>query len=1804
MFWDIGVLETLYTILQQPQSKARLTNGTYVLEQCISDLNNILVTPTKNPQSRTKVESGKITVHQTEYEVSNPFVFATIRLADELNIDELIIAEFLLNISERKSDINEFLITEESLVKEGRIAFFLRRQYLLQILNYIFNDSENSDKLISICVEKLNINEIGDNLINSLTNIHNNLNLIQESISRDTMVQQYNDNKRDIVKIKREFLVKEYDILGQLLTGFLINNKNSFYYADKNLVKFFNLLDFIQKNLVNNDSFLLYYLPSLLQFGNFLSKNITTQSAESIWFLLDKIGGDIKNDDKLYMQPFKVLIYFNILINIIEWFKEEPSRINFNNKSLDFEEQLKNPLYKLVLFGAIEELMIFASETSIDNKDDLLDDFAFIRDILEKHLPKLLPFQLQDVVLPVIEMTGHILDGKDTVKKLQISSELNDYFIVNSINSLIVKFIEHCPFILTRLKEEEEEQEQERILLNNTQNRNKNLIGGISSSFNHNHHTHNNDIVYKKADIERFFITCYYVYNGREELGLPFWEDKDSALNGFIKWSSNCKDSLMTSCYYVMISAFANNKNLSKVIFEFVLNGKDLMNSSINNNNNITTNSNNINQEKNYFDTLAIIIDDFSQAIQEWETGKKDSNFISTSNLSNDILNRHTNLGRHQLSSNFSQHLTNWNNENKNDLSNSRNSKLITFEDLNEEVVLLLTSLISFIGKLAENLNSDDTETIANIFTNILFQLLTLNTPLVSVILRTISSFVTSNNRNDIWEKLDSFIFNANGNSNNSKNYNKYYLQRDENKFIINPQSLSYSHYFKCNFKDIKEIFGFLTILKKLTYVEDDIDYLPLGDLILPISFGLDTRGKKSCSPYLEYLINDILINSQYIADTNMKNIVQVNVLTIVKNCLKTFDYKKLIDLNSSMGTNLDLLVEQNTFVKYLMESPATYAISNILNIDENSKFLFSLIKEDDKNKVILDSDIKFNEVAKDSIVTEVVSELVKVDDAFNDVILPLVKESLRVSKDYYVDKSIFEYNSIRTFKDCIRLDDNLVIRLINNLSSSDIELGLDSIDILTNIFDSKDDRQLTQLLNIVQNSEDSITLKQNLMYALDTPVNSFREFEHKLKILKFLNDRVESNTKIVQWLMGFQLKPSISLGPSTYQTFISSNVSVFGSIIKLIIQSLNFITSDNIQLLPMRLLTSAFEILNKLTVVDVNLLPEYLQSIGFVEELIRLIAIVDKNTTLWDNTFKFDQLENSNNSSFVTILNFLKFRGNFLEFLGVVIHQFKNTAVASEIISLLVDKDEKIFKLLDILKDNFLLPSYQQQESYEHFAQVYLSQLDLYKTGVNFELVLQNLTLLDYDIKDSIFDFKALDSLLDLRYQWLLKSNSLPSIKIHSLPVNKEQDMKERSILKNNIIELNGKNLFNLYQSNVVHNWNLLVQLIVTDGNMTIDLKNKFILKTFQALINEIEILIDSNLKYAEEFISLIVVLYDILDTKSYNIHDNNLYKLFLTATQGITSPLTSISMRSDLYVIINKYLCTLMEKEEEERKINENYIDPMLKKLTHDLKMLDEKLVETIVLDSVNGGGQGPERITSVLFLKTLVKLGNFNSGNKSNFIIKALTNTNMLSSLIRSLTSLDEIISNEENNSNTDDDDYNITFDDVKYELTVFKFTMNLLNDIAATKLGAYELLQNDVMAVVNKLKFDSIDLNLGTHLEFIEYINLNQKMRGEIRIKLDSNNFLDNLNGNLISVFDFITPIFKLITIILSSLGVENKQLKISINKFLAKYDHQIKNLLKRDSLLVEQQDKPKNIKYANDLQNIIKLIILLFNELNE
>lgn len=87
----------------------------------------------------TKGDSGKITVAEDEYSLNQDFVHSTLKLADELELDEVETAKLLLEAQGARE------LLDRSLVERGIIRFHQQRKYLLDCMRLciqLANDDE------------------------------------------------------------------------------------------------------------------------------------------------------------------------------------------------------------------------------------------------------------------------------------------------------------------------------------------------------------------------------------------------------------------------------------------------------------------------------------------------------------------------------------------------------------------------------------------------------------------------------------------------------------------------------------------------------------------------------------------------------------------------------------------------------------------------------------------------------------------------------------------------------------------------------------------------------------------------------------------------------------------------------------------------------------------------------------------------------------------------------------------------------------------------------------------------------------------------------------------------------------------------------------------------------------------------------------------------------------------------------------------------------------------------------------------------------------------------------------------------------------------------------------------------------------------------------------------------------------------------------------------------------------------------------------------------------------------------------
>jgi nuclear pore complex protein Nup205 len=133
-----------------------------LLEQSLQDhaeaFRKLLTKPTRNAKSRSAVESGTIKIADEEYSVNQDFRQSALKLADELDLDELEASKILL------AAMDDQAASGRSLLECGVIRFHQQRKYQLDCMRLcvlISNDSSDdleNDELLGAFQEYVSVN--------------------------------------------------------------------------------------------------------------------------------------------------------------------------------------------------------------------------------------------------------------------------------------------------------------------------------------------------------------------------------------------------------------------------------------------------------------------------------------------------------------------------------------------------------------------------------------------------------------------------------------------------------------------------------------------------------------------------------------------------------------------------------------------------------------------------------------------------------------------------------------------------------------------------------------------------------------------------------------------------------------------------------------------------------------------------------------------------------------------------------------------------------------------------------------------------------------------------------------------------------------------------------------------------------------------------------------------------------------------------------------------------------------------------------------------------------------------------------------------------------------------------------------------------------------------------------------------------------------------------------------------------------------------------------------------------------------
>lgn len=1678
MNWTAFPFENLYYSIEN--GSIDLT----IFKDLVEDLRNLnLNDKQKNTTSRSQLEKGEITLSNGDkYNVSQEFIIAAIKLSDELNVDELIVCELMMSDSIDSNSLQNLNQDDLSLINSGKTQYYIRRQYILQIVSYIVNCIDK-DSVVFQDLIKSNI--LIKNILPAFQVIHNQLSDIKEHVNKAQILDNYNTLFQQNVKFKRDFLLKEYDSLSQILYG-LVNNG---LFNSKNQV---NILVNHMSSLDSDDFFMVYYIPAVFHLFSKLNDIPDTD----VTSMHSQFLNDLK-DDAIYANPMKVSVIFIFLTFFISWCKEKP---NERATNLDFKTAVDEPMTRAVELGAIEQLLVLAADTSIIEKDKSMDLFYDIRSLLERHIPRFIPKQLIDSSATYNNInTGNTISSNSMTINSRFTninphtngmvvdprinhefqfqnivlSDQAQAFYLSSFHIVIQQIIADCAFLLTKIKDAEEDS----------------LLSGEDLDL---------DDISIKADLERFFLVVSYFYASRPELCSCFWEDKDSNAYGFIEWAAKCNDSLMRACFYLMISSLSCGKNNSSHVFH-------------------------------YFGESSIVSwTIISQCIGDY--------IVKIGDLNNSVHQR----------------------QQTQESSDVKINTVALELGLNEEAIIFLSSLLTLVGSVSHDVDTEVKDSLSTLFTDNLFEFAKLDTPLVGACLKTLGHLVPDSfkSKSKFWVSLDAMIFKGASLSNTNE---------------------SYRNAFTSVLTNYTEVLGFLQLLERLfKSSSDNMDRnkIIFGTLEYPTKLGQGYR-KIGIWPYIDYLLNDILSHSSQIDDKLSRFAVQLPTLRIIVNAIGSFDYDVILN-SIPAGADLNKLVVCEDFFTYVQESSAT-AVFNYIFTESVYGSIFKIVSVGiDCLSIDLEGGKQQRELM--NLAIEVIDKVLQHEETFIEELAPIIKKN---QKDSYFLPKDFGLHGLRSFFDAIFFNLPVIAHLGLYVGLDDFSIAFNSLNILSKLsvkYSKKGGYSSmgNKFLTVLDSVDESARIKDSFITQIDSPIDSEDNLTLKLHIMDFINSNLSYSDKTVtesHLLLGFQVTNVLSSGPDL-ATFISSDVSLLNSLIQLAQAALSTVDPADISYTSMRLASMAFEIILKLcrNPLTSNLTFDYLSTHNFFEAIMELDPKANK-FTLWNsktfpNNSAADTMEFIQSESIGAFFCFLNYRNLLIQYLSLFIHRISFMATESQVlthVNYLISStlySARIFSFLDTLNFGNILSEKDQTENLSIFSDL---KLDLEKV------------IISSSCGDNIFDFSSVESLMKLYSR--VKTPDSESVIVtqeRKDKIKKYHDEAEKEIIttKKCITNYLCRNKTNELQLSILHSWVQLAQIIVTDGKLNSVSRSNFILEIYSAIVPKINDYVEYDVGYSEELVSLAVFLYDIYQKDRFSIDkhktlDSRLYNLFKVCIHGITSPLSSVSLRSDFYTLANQYLVRILKDE------------AVAKEVVQNLRINSGKFVEVICNDAIYG--EGTSKITGILLLDSLVQIAN---NNKENFILETLTKSAYLLLIIRSLKNADVLL-----HSSSD----RISMEDLLYELTAFKATTFFLVHLAQTRVGAQSLIQNKLLQILSECTFLKVDPDLGLNV-LLNNSAVSDSEAIALNITLDEPVSFGSEHSSL-SLFELIIPVFQLMTAVLISVGRDNTQIIYQVKNLLIAFRKLLIGVFKRDALY---QGRDVKSKYANaiNLEQMVKLTVTL------
>ncbi|AEO58032.1 hypothetical protein MYCTH_2304994 [Thermothelomyces thermophilus ATCC 42464] len=501
--------------------------GLPVLEQLLDAqadaFKKLIDKPPRNSAHRQSLGTGKVKIDEDEYAINDDFVNDCLKVADDLDLDELEAARILLDCDAEGDTETQSRPLWECAV----IRFHQERRYLLDCMRLICEiaaddelEPELQDSFGAIAEEKVfgipppgsrageAVKKAVPRFMEAMQSVRSMLHSMMEKATGRSLLQQADlvraPENQETFDFSRASLVEQHECLAAILHA-AVEKRHA-------TVKDFQ--DFIEtlRRVDKYDHFLVHLFPVL---AAYISAFGSTEGVSDLQQARQLNGVVIKPTDDAWALPhLGAAVRAWWIAEYSEWYLDD-TIYDFQGINLDEEDEERNKQFMEALKeGAFDFILAVAADCRAQEWQD--PSRLGMRQWLQRKSPPLAsdPFPFS-------------------------------HFLQRSLMVHLEEFVDACisnlPDMLRKLRTQEDEQRQ----------------------LSQNHE--------QDFDLERFLIIVSYAYEGRPDAAMSFWEDPDSNLAGFLHWASRRASTPLVSAFCEMLQCLSDSEECATAAHMFLL---------------------------------------------------------------------------------------------------------------------------------------------------------------------------------------------------------------------------------------------------------------------------------------------------------------------------------------------------------------------------------------------------------------------------------------------------------------------------------------------------------------------------------------------------------------------------------------------------------------------------------------------------------------------------------------------------------------------------------------------------------------------------------------------------------------------------------------------------------------------------------------------------------------------------------------------------------------------------------------------------------------------------------------------------------------------------------------------------------------------------------------------------------------------------------------------------------------------------------------------------------------------------------